>query len=76
MMDLRSELLARLDKVDSYLNQSYGVSRLYALGRVLEIESFAFSLRNGGLLTVQQFDEIDNAAEHIRNRHSLKAAYQ
>lgn len=70
MIDLKSFLLDRLDHVEKYLLSSRS-DRSYALGRVLEIESMAFSLRNCGLLTGMEFDRIDLVAERIRTRQAL-----
>lgn len=73
-MDLKADFSDRLAKVESYLS-SHKPARNYALGRVLEIESFAFSMRNHGLLSARDFDQLDLQCETLRRRFSLHASY-
>lgn len=72
-MDYKAFISDRLAKVESYLS-SYKPYRKYALGRVLEIESLAFSLRNESLLSVRDFDQLDLQFETLRRRLSLHAS--
>lgn len=73
-MDYKAFFSDRLAKVESYLS-SYNADRKYALGRVLEIESLAFSLRNESLLSARDFDQLDLQCETLRRRFSLHASY-
>lgn len=71
MMDYKAFFLERLEKVDAYLNSTSVANRSYALGRVLEVEAIAFSLRNSAVITTFEFDAVDSFAEVIRKRHKL-----
>ncbi|MCY1279466.1 hypothetical protein D9M68_328000 [compost metagenome] len=70
-MEFKDYLLERLHQVDSYLSSSFLSNRQYALGRVLEIESMAFSLRNADVITAKEFERVDQVSERIRTHHNL-----
>lgn len=72
-MDYMAFFSDRFAKLEKYLS-GYRPNYPYSLGRVLEIESLAFSLRNEGLLTERQFDQLDLQAETLRRRHFLHAS--
>ena len=73
-MDIKALISDRLAKLETYLS-NYSADRKYALGRVLEVESLAFSLRNGGLLSANDFDQLDLQCETLRRRFSLHASH-
>jgi len=73
-MDIKALFSDRLAKFEGYLS-SYSADRRFALGRVLEAESLAFSLRNGGLLSANDFDQLDLQFETLRRRFSLHASH-
>jgi len=64
--------LDRLQRISNYLSSYKDVDRKYAAGRLLELESMAFSFRNSGFLTLADFNEFDFAAEALRRRFFLK----
>jgi hypothetical protein len=73
-MDFKAFFSDRLAKLEKYLS-NYRSDRKYALGRVLEIESLAFSVRNEGLLSLGDFDRLDLQCETLRRRFQLHANY-
>lgn len=73
-MDIKALFSDRLAKLETYLS-NYSADRKYALGRVLEVESLAFSLRNGGLLSANDFDQLDLQCETLRRRFALHASH-
>lgn len=76
-MDFVAFLHERLGQVDRYLFTCHNPKkRLYALGRLLEIEQLAFTLRNADCLTLGGLDEFDESCERVRRRHRLHADYR
>ncbi len=69
-MDFKDYFIERLNQIDSYLSATRP-DRKYALGRVLEVETLAFTMRNQGLLTQMEFDRIDKISERTRKYHNL-----
>lgn len=69
-MDYFGYLSIRLSQIENYLS-SVKPDRKYALGRLLEVESLAFSLRNESLITVRSFDQFDLQCETLRRRFRL-----
>lgn len=73
-MDYMAFFSDRLARIEKHLS-TFNADRKYALGRVLEVEALAFSLRNAELLSVKQFDQIDLQSETLRRRFQLHADY-
>lgn len=72
-MDFYLYLSTRLAQVEAYL-QKPSSCRLVSLGRVLEIESLAFSFRNDSLITGVAYDQFDRQCEYLRRFHNLQGS--
>lgn len=69
-MDYFAYLSNRLAQIEKYLS-ARKPNRAYAIGRLLEVESLAFSYRNESLITVRSFDQFDLQCETLRRRFRL-----
>jgi len=69
-MDYFGYLSIRLSQIEKYLTAG-NPDRKYVLGRLLEVESLAFSFRNESLITVRSFDQFDLQCETLRRRFRL-----
>lgn len=72
-MDYFAYLSNRLAQIEKYLS-ARNPQRKIALGRLLEVESLAFSFRNESLITVRSFDQFDLQCETLRRRFRLLAS--
>lgn len=72
-MDYYGYLSGRLVQLENYLFTRKPDIK-YALGRLTEVESLAFSFRNESLITVRSFDQFDLQCETLRRRFRLFSA--
>lgn len=75
-MDFSAFIFEQLGKVEAYLSASRSSQRLVALGRMLQLEQVAFSLRNAELITVNEYDRFDDASARVRRLYNLHGDYR
>ena len=75
-MDFSAFLFERLGHIDGYLYAHSRLTRLFAFGRLCELDQLAFTLRNADFISVGQYDRFDEASARIRRIHNLHGDYR